>query len=121
MPAALPNKFVPKIDATQSTSYRVRSVQYGEGYQQRSPDGLNARAITWQLVFTGLQKADGDELEAFFDARAGWDAILWTPPDEVAPVNPALQSKWLVSEIRRTFISGMLLSEVTCTFKRLYE
>ena len=70
----------PDFSLTKKSEPRVRSVQYGDGYQQRIRYGLNTNPKSWDLKWTAKSNADADAIEAFFDARAGVEAFDWTPP-----------------------------------------
>lgn len=111
---ALPAKFLPKFDATIDESARIISARFGDGYEQRSPDGINNLKTNYSLTFPGLYKADGDELEAFFRAQKGAFSIQWTPPNSTIPLNFVVRS-W-----RRAYDSGDGMSTISATFERVY-
>jgi len=56
----------------------VNKAQFGDGYAQRSPDGLNNRSSSYSLTFVG-DAAKISAIMAFLDARAGGEAFYWTP------------------------------------------
>jgi phage-related protein len=58
---------------------RVRTKQFGNGYEQSVEDGLNNQSQSWPLVFTGA-KPRVMLIKAFFDRHKGAKAFLWTPP-----------------------------------------
>lgn len=62
---------------------RVRSTRFGDGYEERAPDGLNPMSETWSLSFRGIDLEMADEIEAFLDARlsaiAGLEAFNYVP------------------------------------------
>lgn len=111
MPIALLSKFKPRITSTVAYSQRVRRVQFGDGYMERSPDGINTASEKWQLVFFCETDADARELVAFLNARST-DAVIWTPTGESAA------KLYLVSAVQRKFVAGTLAGEVTCTFEQ---
>ena len=45
---------------------KVIAVRMGDGYAQRSPDGLNNMPDNWDMRFTEVYPAAGDEIVAFF-------------------------------------------------------
>lgn len=60
-------------------TFRVRSIQFGDGYRQEVTDGLNPKEDKWPVSATG----PADEIQPlidFLDARGGVEAFLWTPP-----------------------------------------
>ncbi|RQZ27307.1 phage tail protein [Burkholderia sp. Bp9017] len=58
---------------------KVAKASFGDGYTQRSADGLNNRKSTYNLRFVG--KADKiSEILKFLDDHAGAVSFFWTPP-----------------------------------------
>lgn len=68
-----------KPGATARVNFRVRKVQYGDGYSQRTPDGLNHRLETWPLTFEGGLSLIGP-IKDFIDRHEGARSFNWTPP-----------------------------------------
>lgn len=62
---------------------RVASTQFGDGYRESGPSGLNPIAQTWRVVFRGCSRAGGDAIEDFLTARVnpvqGLEAFDWWP------------------------------------------
>lgn len=75
---------LPAIPISYSSSGKneCRTIEntFGDGYNQRAADGLNTIAQTWEVTWEDVPTADIDTLEAFFVARYGVIAFLWTPP-----------------------------------------
>ncbi|MBM2769927.1 phage tail protein [Burkholderia anthina] len=58
---------------------KVAKASFGDGYTQRSADGLNNRKSTYNLRFVG----NADKISAilaFLDGHAGAASFFWTPP-----------------------------------------
>lgn len=81
----LPAKFRPYTTANKTITPRMRERQYGDGYKQIAPDGINPAKIDWEVSFVALPLADGNELENFFanlnDVTGRY--IQWTDPTGV--------------------------------------
>lgn len=58
---------------------RVRSSQFGDGYEQISPDGLNAESGSWPVTFGGTED-EVQPIKDFLQRHKGSKAFLWTPP-----------------------------------------
>ena len=82
--------YAPQAEVTP----RVRSARFGDGYEQRVVDGLNAQLRAFDLAFNLRTATEVDEIEAFLAARAGAEAFDWTPPFGAA-------GKWLCRSWRR--------------------
>jgi phage-related protein len=50
---------------------RVRVAQFGDGYQQRAPDGINDLVQTWTVPFDEVDDVIADEMVAFLRANRG--------------------------------------------------
>lgn len=61
-----------------STTERVRKAQFGDGYAQRIPDGINSESSSFNLQFIGDAVTIGAIL-AFLQSHAGATAFNWTP------------------------------------------
>lgn len=72
-PSIQPTKARKKIDP------RERRVDFGDGYTQRSGDGINLNRDQWNLTFVS-DVADIDTIETFLKARGSHEAFYWTPP-----------------------------------------
>lgn len=79
-----------KIDPSYSTDLsvkpRIARVSFGDGYEQRAPDGINANKLVYQVVFLRRRKEIADALEKFFEGRKVYylrtpsEYFWWTPP-----------------------------------------
>lgn len=48
---------------------RIASTQFGDGYEQRGPDGLNPVRQEWTVKFTDVDDDVADDIIDFFRAR----------------------------------------------------
>ncbi|QBR52656.1 phage tail protein [Erwinia sp. QL-Z3] len=69
----------PRINAQGDVKHRVRKAQFGDGYAQRSGDGINTRTQEWSLNFVGREDYIS-EIVAFLDEMGGSKAFEWKPP-----------------------------------------
>lgn len=71
----------PRLNPQSDISFRLRKAKFGDGYEQVSGDGINARSQKWSLEFTGR----GEYITAirqFIDLHGGIKAFQWKPPLE---------------------------------------
>jgi len=78
---AVPQIFAwaPAVELQIDGAFSVSSAQFGDGYKQRSADGINNESQSGPLSFVG----DGAKIAAilaFLRARKGSIAFYWTPP-----------------------------------------
>lgn len=69
---------VPVNQPSGTVNFRLLTAQFGDGYKQVVPDGVNVKTHSWPLQFAG-KKADMQALVDFFDAHVGI-SFYWTPP-----------------------------------------
>jgi phage-related protein len=81
--------YSPTYGAALKVQPRVRVASFGDGYKQRSGDGINRQARQWSLGFDGT-KTEIDAIELFLGNEDGITAFDWTPPSGSA-------GKWICS------------------------
>lgn len=102
----------PQNGPTADINFRNTSVQYGDGYEQVSGDGINTESQSWPLTFTGY-RAEILPILAFLRAHAGSRAFKWTNPfGEVG--------LYRASELKPTIIDFARMS-ITVTFASAYR
>lgn len=87
----------PSVGATAEPKIKLFEAEFGDGYTQRRPAGLNHIRETYELKFELLTAAESASIRAFLQARGGAEAFLYTPPGEAAPMRVTCK-KW-----KRTF------------------
>lgn len=70
----------PSYSTQVSAKPRVLTADFGDGYTQRSIDGINNNPQVWQVVWENLLNAEMVNLRNFLDGLAGVGAFLWSPP-----------------------------------------
>ncbi len=71
--------FSPRVNPTGDITTRLREVAFGDGYVQRSGDGLNGETQSWPLTFVG----DWDRISLirqFIRDHKGYVAFQWRNP-----------------------------------------
>ena len=112
--ATFPASPAPSYGAQKSTRPAVRSVKFGDRYEQRLVFGLNQNPYIWALNWTNITEADCDTFETFLEARAGQESFDWTQPDS------ATSYKWICREWSKTIpYSGR--ANLSATFEQVFE
>lgn len=75
---------------------RTNIAPFGDGYEQRSDDGLNTLREGWTLQWPILTVAQADDIETFFKARGSKEAFWWTAPRD------STAKKWRIVDWNRT-------------------
>lgn len=83
------------------TKYRLNTMVFGDGYSQRTPDGINYVVKNYQLAWDNIDLTDYTTLLTFFDTIGDGRYFTWQPPG----VGTTL--KWvLASEVKTNVRSG---------------
>jgi len=74
---------------------RVKSVAFGDGYEQRRPDGINNDLKKYSIALS-RKHAEAQEVERFLARHGGAAAFLWTPPFQAQAIRVVCR-KWSTS------------------------
>lgn len=78
MPQAMPLTNMISQKSTKQTTYRTLINSFGNGYEQRTPDGVNTTMDLWQVYYEHLTLTQLATVTTVLDAVGGWDYITWT-------------------------------------------
>lgn len=108
--ATLP--YQPSYSSDYGYEPRVLKSQYGDGYLQRTQDGINNMPISGSLIWN-LKRADGLILLAFLQNLKGVTSFSWQPPEASAPL------KFICGSFKPTYM-GRLMS-IHASIQQVYE
>ena len=94
---------------------RVRRVAFGDGYEERAPDGLNPIAQEWDLSFNDVAVAGGNAIVAFFRAHQAVTAFDWWPKWAPGPI------KVVCTQWSRSLTGVWDESDIRAHFKQVFE
>lgn len=77
MPTALPLQNNISQASNSKISFRIIESSFGNGYSQRSPDGINNRVEEWTILYENIRHSERDQLITAFDSVGGWDYLTW--------------------------------------------
>ena len=104
----------PTYGLQKSSSPVVRTVRFGDGYEQRTSLGLNQNPKIYNLTFN-VSETDSDTIETFLDARAADNASFdFTPPGE------ASSSKFVCEQWSKS-IPYLNRASIQATFREVFE
>ena len=75
----------PEVGAGAEITYRARVSQFGDGYEQRVPDGINNQRLRVTLLWRVLSATDANTIQVFFSGVRSDAAFFYTLPWESAP------------------------------------
>lgn len=76
----------PSPGTRRSQELNLLEAEFGDGYSQVSPRGLNHLRRKLSVSWEALTRQQHDQIVAFFNERAGWKPFNYTPPGETEPV-----------------------------------
>ena len=104
----------PVFSANKRDITNTRTVQFGDGYQQRFTFGLNQDADQWSLVFNE-DNENTTIIENFLKARKVDGASFdWSPPDETVTY------KWVCPSFNKE-IFDFNRNRINVTFVQVFE
>lgn len=80
MPLATFNPpIAPSPGSTTTPKIKLRTAEFGDGYTQEMPDGLNHIQRVINMKWGGLELAQAQAIEAFFVAQGGYKSFYYQP------------------------------------------
>lgn len=92
--------------------------QFGDGYAQRRPAGINTQNRDWSLAMQSVLPNDAEAILAFLEARNGVDVFNWTPPGSTSAQNVICPS-WSFS-YADIAAGGVRLGTITMKFQQVH-
>lgn len=93
---------------------RTRSARFGDGYEQRAPDGINNRPQSWVGVFDGVDDAVADEMIDFLRTQDG------RLPFNYVPLRTTVAIRVICRKWSRSF-NAPGESSLRATFEQVFE
>lgn len=110
---------IPDRAMQKRSTAKVLLAQFGDGYEQRLPLGLNSLQQEYQVTFKTRPKADIDDIATFLDNTKGANNFNFTIPDTNGVSNETT-IKVVCSEYSTTYEYDDFYS-LEATFRRVYE
>jgi phage-related protein len=77
---------IPSQSSDGGTNFRIKTIAFGDGYSQRSIDGINGNVRSFNLTFKAIRQEVSVALDNFFNGdnalydRRPHEYFFWTPP-----------------------------------------
>ena len=82
--------FVPSVapspGTSVKTSFKLLKAEFGDGYTQAGPDGLNFKRKTVNLTWDALTLTQANQIETFIEDLGGHTPFYYQPLGFAAPV-----------------------------------
>ena len=89
--------WVPSYAPSISSDPKVRSIRFGDGYEQRTPEGINNTLISVSLSFDKRTEIEATEMAHFLHIRQGQEAFSFLPPKPYSSTKKFVCRKWDLS------------------------
>jgi len=86
--------WAPAYNINISHQPRILSIQMGDGYEQRMPDGLNHDILQFQLAFDKRKEKEATAIIHFLAARQGYKAFYFKTPSPYGVVKKFVCKDW---------------------------
>ncbi len=111
--------YVPDRGLKKSSQPRIRQTQFGDGYSQRSQDGINYMSDSWELTFNNRTYTDISAMITILETKGGVTAFTWTPPGSTEI--KVICSDWSVDTMYHTGTNSTSYGSLSTRFVRVYE
>jgi phage-related protein len=105
--------YIASYGASVQKAPRVRTVSFGDGYEQRLAYGINTNPREWNLTFNNKTVAQADLIDSFLTTANGVNNFDWTPPTGSA-------GKWVCRAWNRSIVDTNCHT-ITATFTEVFE
>lgn len=83
----------PSVKSLAEIKFRTRSVEFGDGYEEVTGDGINNIRHYWQLTFEALTQSEADDIIDFFLDGGGYTVFQYTVPSDSTQRNYRLDGE----------------------------
>lgn len=104
--------WIPDYGTSRQHQPAVRTVKFGDGYEQRLTYGINTNLQKWGLQFTARTNQEADAIMDFLDDSNAVTAFDWTTPDGVSG------KKWICRQWSKTMIAYNI-NDVSAEFEEV--
>lgn len=110
---------LPDRSLTKTTTPKVRTSIFGDGYSQRIAQGINSLNQSFSVSFQNRTKTEIDDISTFLDTVKGVTSFNFTYPDSNSGGNEATVK--VICTTYSTTYANTDFYNLTATFNRVYE
>lgn len=81
-------KIVPDRGFERQAAFKVRTAQFGDGYQQRIADGINSQKEQYSIAFTNRERIEIDAIAQTLENKKGVTSFTFTVPKTIDTSSP---------------------------------
>ncbi len=117
------HRVVPDKNMTRNVTPAVRTISFGDGYEQRIKEGINSLREEYSVAFSNRDRAEIDAIVETFNIRAGVTKFDFTIPStsqDTAGTAAENTIKVVCTTWSQTYVQDDFFA-CNATFKRVYE
>lgn len=107
--------WVPNYSPTISSEPKVEVIKFGDGYEQRTPQGISANLIVLDVTFDKRDEMETTAIAHFLNQRGAKEAFAFMPPSPYASMKKFICRKW---DITMNFQDNY---SIKCSFEEVVE
>ena len=88
---------VPDRGLSRSSTPKIRSAKFGDGYEQRTPQGISNNLLKLGVSFDKRDEAEATAIAHFLHARGAKEAFAFLPPSPYGSMKKFVCRSWDVS------------------------
>lgn len=105
--------WIPDFGANKKITPKIRSISFGDGYEQRATFGINNKPKVWSLTFSKRRDTEALAIDTFLDNLGGVQSFNWTPYN--GNQGKYICKEWSVSQ------DSFDMNTVSATFQEVFE
>ena len=106
---------ISRTDYKKTVMAKTLSAQFGDGYSQEAPDGINNIVRSYEITWAALTPSEKTSVEGFLESVGGWGRISWTPPyEETSRLFIVKDAEWELTVLNNSTFS------ISCELKQVY-
>tara|TARA_R110000796_G_scaffold37006_5_gene93676 strand:- start:784 stop:1332 length:549 start_codon:yes stop_codon:yes gene_type:complete len=86
--------FKPSYGGSISSEPKVKTIFFGEGYEQRVPESINNNLINLDLTFENRKSSEAKAILHFLKERSGSEPFLYTPTEPYSSLKLFICPQW---------------------------
>lgn len=107
--------YFPDFNCKATYVGNVHVTKFNDGYEQRTPYGINTQAENWDLVFSNRTFDEALAIKAFLKRQGGVNAFSWTTPDGDTLLFVCRPGNYAVETVKYN------LKTITAKFEQVFE
>ena len=106
--------YQPLRGSSRSVTPRFLRADLGDGYDQRSGDGIQTIKEEWSVIFAPMDQTSANTLVAFFEGLEGYQKFEWIP------FRQTTEKKFICTNFTENY-AGDSLTQVQATFRQVFD